>query len=173
MSPKKITYLHIYQLKFCKHFSSLLYACILSSLSYTVFIKDWNYYACYLLPKINTVITSCFISMTTITSAQIMLLLLERHYVNTRAFKIASVVIWNFWFILHTRYMICKYQAWSFLSPFYTLHILHSYLGHSHIHIYKYVLLSQQVWHKHYFIFISWHFQIIIFWIWPLANYTA
>jgi hypothetical protein len=78
----------------------------------------------------------------------------------------------NLWFILHTWNMRCKYQAWSFLSPFYTLHILHSYLGHSHIHIYKYVLLCHQVWHKHYFIFISWHFHTI-FRIWPLANYSA
>jgi hypothetical protein len=75
-----ITYLHVYQLKFCKHFSSLLYACILSSFSYTVFIKDWNFYDCYLLSNINTVIISCFISiLQSNMSAQITLLLPEEH----------------------------------------------------------------------------------------------
>lgn len=63
---QKITYLHIYQLKFCKHFSSLLYACILSLSSYTVFIKEWNYYDFYLVHRINTVI-SCSIYKTTST----------------------------------------------------------------------------------------------------------
>jgi len=110
---QNITYLHVYQPKICKHFSSLLYACILSSFSYTVLIKDWNYYDCYLLSNFNTVIISCFISMTAINHVSPDNVTASwRTLVNIRACKIASVTyLWllEFWFILHTRHKRCTY----------------------------------------------------------------
>jgi hypothetical protein len=89
---QKITYLHIYQLKFCKHFSSLLYACIPSSISYTVVTKDWNFTtATYCLKSMLLSPPALSQWLLSITSAQIKLLLLEGCYVNIHAFNIASV----------------------------------------------------------------------------------
>jgi hypothetical protein len=110
---QKMTYLHVHQLIFCKHFSSLLYACILSSPSYTIFIKDWIYCDCYLPSKINNDII-CFISMTTIihvspdnvtTSWKTW----HKHTCFQNYICDTSVVIWILWFILHTWHKRWKY----------------------------------------------------------------
>lgn len=110
---QKITYLHIYQLKFCKHFSSLPYAGTLSSISYIVFIKDWHYYDCYLLYRINTVITSCFISMSTINHVSpdnvTASWTIRKHTCFQNCICDISVIIWITSFILHTWHKRCRY----------------------------------------------------------------
>ena len=114
---QKITYLHVYQLKVCKHFSSLLYDGILSSFTYTVFIRDWNYHYCYLFSKINTVI-SWFISMSTISQVSpdnvaTSWKSLHKYTSSWNCICDLSVVIWTLWFSLYTWHMTwwkCQYN---------------------------------------------------------------
>jgi hypothetical protein len=98
--PNGHTRLHVFQLKSCMHFSSFRSGCILSSSYCTVLIRDWNYYNFYLSYKINTVIISSLIyRLKSFDSVQIMLPLLDKHYIHTPALKIASVIqLWLFEF---------------------------------------------------------------------------
>jgi len=111
---QKITYLHVYHLKVCKHFSSLVYDGILSSFSYTVFIKDWNYHYCYLFSKVNTVIISWFISMSTINqvtpdNVATSWRPLRKHTCFRNCICDLSVVTGTLWFSLYTWHKRCKY----------------------------------------------------------------